>query len=150
GTYVLLGRLDEAQKTLHQASERKLQNAFLQLVQYSIDFLKDDRAGMEKLAAFGRETPGLKEWMADQESLTLAYSGRLRQARSMSRRAVDLAQQEGQKETAALFEAAAALREAFFGNAAEARRGALAALDLSNGRDVEYGAAFALALTGDS
>jgi tetratricopeptide (TPR) repeat protein len=150
GSYVLLGRLDDAQKILQQASARKLQNPFLVLVQYSIDFLKDDRAGMEKLEAFGRETPGLKEWMADQESLTLAYSGRLRQARSMSRRAVDLAQQEGQKETAALFEAAAALREAFFGNAAEARRGALAALDLSKGRDVEYGVAFALALTGDS
>ncbi len=41
------------------------------------------------------------------------------------------------------------MREAFFGNAPEARRYAAAALDLSKGRNVEYGAAFALALSGD-
>ena len=68
----------------------------------------------------------------------------------MSRRAVDLAQQAAQRERAALYEAGAALREAFFGNASEARRSAMAALELSKGRDVEYGAAFALALSGDS
>jgi tetratricopeptide (TPR) repeat protein len=41
------------------------------------------------------------------------------------------------------------VREAVFGNASEARRNALAALDLSKGRDVQYGAALALALSGD-
>ena len=40
--------------------------------------------------------------------------------------------------------------EAFFGNAPAARRSAIAALELSKGRDVQYGAAFALALSGDS
>ncbi len=149
GTYVFLDRLADAENTLQQASERKLQSPFLALVRYSIDFLKADQAGMEREAALGRETPGLKEWMADQEALVLAYSGHLQQARRMSRRAVDLAQQEGQRETAALFEASVALREALFGNAPEARRSAMAALELSKGRDVEYGAAFALALAGD-
>ena len=43
-----------------------------------------------------------------------------------------------------------ALWEAFFGNAPAARQSAMAALELSRGRDVEYGAAFALALAGDS
>ncbi len=38
----------------------------------------------------------------------------------------------------------------FFGNATAARQGAAAALELSKDRDVEYGAAFALALSGDS
>ena len=80
----------------------------------------------------------------------MAYSGHLQQARRMSRRAVDLAQQAGQRERAALFETGAALWEAFFGNAPAARRSAMAALELSKGRDVEYGAAFALALSGDS
>jgi tetratricopeptide (TPR) repeat protein len=49
-----------------------------------------------------------------------------------------------------LYQAAAAIREALFGNASEAKRDASAALDLSKGRDVEYGAAFAMALAGDS
>jgi predicted Zn-dependent protease len=42
------------------------------------------------------------------------------------------------------------LREALFGNAVEARQRAAAALGLSKGREAEYGAAFALALAGDS
>ena len=63
----------------------------------------------------------------------------------MSRRAADLAQQATQPGRAALYETGAALWEAFFGNAGAARRGALAALELSKDRDVEYGAAFALA-----
>ena len=68
----------------------------------------------------------------------------------MSRRAADLAQQAAQRERAALYETGAALWEAFFGNAPAARRSAMAALELSKDRDVEYGAAFALALSGDS
>jgi tetratricopeptide (TPR) repeat protein len=40
--------------------------------------------------------------------------------------------------------------EAVSGNAAEASKNAIAALELSNGRDVEYTAGLALALSGDS
>jgi predicted Zn-dependent protease len=67
----------------------------------------------------------------------------------MSRRAVELAQKTNQRERAATYQAGAALWEAFFGNAPAARRSAMAALELSKGRDVEYGAAVALALSGD-
>src|SRR5207248_2863505 len=52
-------------------------------------------------------------------------------------------------ETAALFAASVAVRNALFGYVSEARRIATAAFDLSKGRDVEYGAALALALVGD-
>jgi predicted Zn-dependent protease len=41
------------------------------------------------------------------------------------------------------------VREAFFGHATEARKRATAALELSKNRDVEYGAAFALTLSGN-
>ncbi len=68
----------------------------------------------------------------------------------MSQRAVDLAQHASGKEPAALFQAVAAIREAFFGNAAEAKRNATLALELSKSRDAEYGAALAMALAGDS
>jgi eukaryotic-like serine/threonine-protein kinase len=150
GTYLSVERPEEAHKIIQRAVERKLQNPFLLLVQYSLDFLKSDRAGMDRDAALSRGKPGTEQWIADQESFTLAYSGRLQQARKESRRAADLALQAGQKETAALYDAAAAIREALFGNAPEARRNAMAALALSKGRDAEYGAALALALVGDS
>ena len=68
----------------------------------------------------------------------------------MSRRAADAARRAGQPERAALFEVEAAVQEALLGNALEARRSAASALELSQGKDVQYGAAFALALSGDS
>jgi tetratricopeptide (TPR) repeat protein len=60
-----------------------------------------------------------------------------------------MAQQAGQKEKAATYQAAEAVWQAFFGDGPAAKRSATAALQLSNGRDVEYSTAFALALAGD-
>ena len=48
-----------------------------------------------------------------------------------------------------MYKAGAAVREALFGNRPDAEAGARAALQLSKARDVEYGAAFALAISGD-
>jgi tetratricopeptide (TPR) repeat protein len=62
---------------------------------------------------------------------------------------VDQAGQAAQRERAGLWEAGAAVREALFGNPSEARKRAMAALELSRDREVEYGAAFALAHSGD-
>jgi hypothetical protein len=67
----------------------------------------------------------------------------------MSRRAADLAQQTEHRERAALFETPPALWEAFFGNASEAK-GRAETLQRSNVREVQYGAALALAVSGDS
>jgi hypothetical protein len=55
-----------------------------------------------------------------------------------------------EKETAAGFEADAAVRQALFGNAREARQRVAAALALSTGQDVQSYAALALAFAGDS
>ena len=149
-SYVSLDRLEEAENTLQRASERKLEIPDFLVTRYDIAFLKGDQAGMEREVALGQGKSGAEDWISDQEAFVLAYSGHLQQARRMSRRAVDLAQQAAQRERAALYETGAALWEAFFGNAPAARRSAMAALELSKGRDVEYGAAFALALSGDS
>lgn len=92
----------------------------------------------------------MEDWIADEEAYALAYSGRLQEARRMTRIAQDLAQEHGRDERSAQYGAAAAVREALFGNAAEGRRAALAALALSKGRDVQYGAAIALALSESS
>jgi tetratricopeptide (TPR) repeat protein len=63
---------------------------------------------------------------------------------------VAIAQQSGRHERAGLFEVAAAVWEAFYGNAAAARQSAAKALALGRGgREVNYAAAFALALAGD-
>jgi serine/threonine protein kinase/tetratricopeptide (TPR) repeat protein len=149
-SYINLDRPEEAEDILRQASERKLETADYEILRYYIAFLKGDKAGMEKEAALGLGKSEAEDWMLHVEALSLARSGQLQLARGMSRRAVDLAQQSGQRERAAVFETGAAVWEAFVGNVAVARQKARDALNLSKGRDVEYGAAFALALVGDS
>jgi tetratricopeptide (TPR) repeat protein len=62
---------------------------------------------------------------------------------------VELALQEGERESAASYQAARAVWEAICGHAAEARRGAAAALGRAQGRDLEYMVGLALALSGD-
>ncbi|MGA8309907.1 MAG: serine/threonine-protein kinase, partial [Terriglobales bacterium] len=148
--YEYLDRLEEAENTLQRASERKLEIPDFLVQRYDIAFLKEDKAGMEREAAVGQGNAGAEAWISDHEAFVLAYSGHLQQARMMSRRAADLAEQSGQRERAALYETGAALWEAFFGNAPEARRSATATLELSKELYVEYGAAFALAFSGDS
>jgi len=147
--YEELGQLGDAENTLRQAAERKLEIPDFWVQRYDIAFLKGDAARMAA-AALGEGKPGADEWIAYHEAFVLAYSGQLQQARRMTQHAEDLALQAEQREEASLFEAAAALREGFLGNAAEARRRATKALALSNNRDVEYGAAFAFALAGEN
>jgi eukaryotic-like serine/threonine-protein kinase len=84
------------------------------------------------------------------ESQTAAYAGQFARKRELLRRAVDSATRADEKETAALYEAQAAVHEAVTGNLAFAKQQGQAALALSNGRDVQGWSAMALALAGDS
>jgi len=68
----------------------------------------------------------------------------------MWERAIALAKQAGKPETAAIYKAAEAVCEAHAGNRAEAKDRAQAALEIAKNRDVEYAAAFAMALFGES
>jgi eukaryotic-like serine/threonine-protein kinase len=147
--YISLNRLEEAQATYQQALERKLDNPFFHLPLYQIAFLQNDTTGMAQQVAQSAGTAGAEDELLDMAADTAAYSGRLRQAREISRRAVDSAERSGEKEAAATYRVVAALREALFGNAGKARRQAPLAMVRSTGRDVLYGAALALAYTGD-
>jgi serine/threonine protein kinase/predicted Zn-dependent protease len=148
--YQFLDRLEEAEATFQQATDRKLEIPDLLIQRYELAFVKDDQAGMERAAAVSRGNPEAEGPVSKHEALVLAYSGHLQQARRTLQPGVDMARKAGQVERAALWETGAALREAFFGNGAAAKRGAAAVLKISKGRDVEYGAALALVLSGDS
>jgi eukaryotic-like serine/threonine-protein kinase len=145
-----LDRVGEAGNTLRRAAGRGLEIDEFVMLEYDLAFLRGDREGMHRQAARARARSGAENWIANREAFALAYSGQLQLARSLSRRAVDQAQNAAQPERAGLWEAGAAVREGLFGNAAEARKRAVAALELSKSREVEYGAAFALALANES
>jgi eukaryotic-like serine/threonine-protein kinase len=144
-----LNRLEEAENALRLAAGRGLEWDEFLMLSYDLAFVKDDRAGMERAASRARERANGEGWVSNKEAFALAYQGRLREARIATDRAVAFATHTAQPERAGLWEAGAAVREALFGNAAEAKRRAQAALKLSRNREVEYAAAFALARSGD-
>ena len=148
--YLDLGHLPEAESALRKAADRKLEMPDLLVQRYDVAFLKSDDAAMARAVTSAQSDSAAEDWMFHHQSFVLAYAGRLREARKMSLQASELAQQQGHRERAALFETTAALREAFFGNAVVAKRRASAALELAKDREVEYGNALALALAGSS
>ena len=149
-SYMALERLGEAEATLQRASERKLEIPDFFVLRYAIAFLKNDKEGMEREAALARERRGTDDWTSNSEGFVFAYSGHLEAARRMSQLAADLARKTERRDTEALYEADAAVREALFGDVSTARQRAVHALELSKSRDVTAGAGFALALSGDS
>ena len=149
GHYLNLDRYTEAAGALQRAAQRKLELPEMMITRYYLAFLKGDQAGMEREIARASAEHS-EDWISHNQALVLARSGRMQQARTLWGRAIALSQQDGRRETAALYEAALAVCEAHFGNYDAARRWARSALELAKNRDVEYAAAFALALAGDS
>ena len=143
--YIQVNRLDDAQKTIEEAQKRGLVGDFLHLAIYQLAFLKSDTAEMERQVEWAAGKPGTEDFLLSFQSDTEAYYGHLSTARDFSRRAVDAAVRNNSKETAAIWQVNAALREAEFGNVAIAKQDAAAALTLSPGRDVEVLAALVLA-----
>ena len=149
-SYIFLNRLDEAQAVAKEAQSKKFDSFFLRFYTYQIFFLKRDTAGMAQQVGWATGKPEAEAGFLDSEASTNAFYGRLEKARELERRAVPSAQRGQLTELAGSGEGNAALREALFGNAAEARHRSAAALKLSKGHDVQAAAALALAIAGDA
>ena len=143
--YATLNRLDEAKATYEKALARKLDNAEVRVTEYEVAFLQGDRAEMERQVAWASGKPGVEDALLSAQSDTEAFYGRIKNAREFSLRAVESAQRNEDKEIAAEWSLVASLREAAFGNRAEAQRQAAAALSLASTRDVHVLAGLALA-----
>jgi serine/threonine protein kinase/tetratricopeptide (TPR) repeat protein len=148
--YVSLDRLDQAQAVFDQALARKLDGGSLRANIYTLDFLRGATAQMQEQVTWAAGKPGVEDVLLSMQSDTEAYYGRMSRARDFSRRAVDSAIRADSKETAAFWQANAALREAELDNTALARQGVASALMLSPGRDVKVVATLILARTGDA
>ncbi len=120
-----LNRLDEAETVYKQAEERKLEGENCWRAVICLAFLKGDTAQMAQTAAAAMGKPGMEDFMLATQADTEAWYGRLKNARELTRRAMDSAQHNDAKETAAAYQAAAALREVESGNrnAGPCRRG---------------------------
>jgi hypothetical protein len=147
---MFLNRFDEAKATLDEALAHKLDGLHLRSWIYTLAFLRRDEALMKQQLAWAAGRPGDEEGLLSAQSDTEAYSGKLNQARDLTRRALELSVQGDSREEAALFQIDSALREAEIGNTASAKKGVKAALAFSSGRDIKVVAALALARSGDA
>ena len=145
-----LNRPDDALVTLRRAAERKVQSPeWFVWISYFVAVLKDDDDELRAIAAAARKNPLGEDMISHLQALALARAGRLHEARQMSAAAVEIAHRSGRRERAGLFESAKAVWEVFYGNVDAAKQSVTDALALGRGRDVDYAAAFALALSGD-
>jgi len=146
----VLNRLDEAEAVYKQAEERKLEGENLLQNRYFLAFLKGDAPQMAQLVSTAMGKPGTEDLLLAAQADTEAWYGKLKNAHELTRRAMDSAQRNDAKESAAEYQAAAALREVESGNREQARAEANAALKLAPNRDVRVMAALALARAGDT
>jgi len=148
--FISLNRLEEARVTAEDAQAKKLDSPYLRAALYQLAFLKNDTAGMAQHLNWASGKPGIEDALFAMEADSLAYTGQLRKADDYTRQAVASATRADEKETAAAYEAQAGLRHAVFGNVPLARQHAAAALAMTNGREVQFMSALALALAGDT
>ena len=145
-----LNRLDEAETVYRQAEEHKLEGEFLLTNRYQLAFLKGDAAQLAQLLAAAMGKPGAEELMLAYQADTEAWYGKLKKARELTLQAMESAQHDDAKEAAAMYQAAAALREVESGNRTQALADATAAVKLAPNRDVKAMAGLAMARAGDT
>jgi serine/threonine protein kinase len=126
---ITLNRFPESRRTIQDAFDHKLDAEQLHFHLYLLAFLDGDKKGMAEQVAWSESKPEIIPRFLTRESATAAYSGHLRKARELNQRAVEAAESAGKKESAANRRLGGALREAAFGNLAEARQTALAAIE---------------------
>jgi eukaryotic-like serine/threonine-protein kinase len=148
--YLSLNRVDEARATLEEAKAKNLDSPFRRETSYVVAFMQNDDASMAEQFSWANGKAGVEDVLLAYEADTAAYFGWLAKAREFSQRAVTSARHVNQVETAATYEALAALREALFGNCGQARTRSTTALGLSNGRDVSYLAILSVGLCVDT
>ncbi|HEX3663171.1 MAG TPA: serine/threonine-protein kinase [Acidobacteriaceae bacterium] len=127
---IVLGQFSEAQQLLQQAASRGLDDFLLHNALYFLAFSQNDAAGMAAQAQWFTAHPVVEHFGLSLESDTAAYGGHLEKARSLTQQAADSAVANDGRENGAIWWENDALREAAFGETAEARKSAATGLKM--------------------
>jgi tetratricopeptide (TPR) repeat protein/DNA-binding winged helix-turn-helix (wHTH) protein len=144
-------RFEQARQVLHETQARNLDDYIVHNALYGLAFLDADSAAMAEQQRWYASKAEYENFGLALESDTEAYTGHLRKARDLTKRAVASAIRADSKENGAIWQANAAVEQAAYGNASEARRSAAEALKLApTSQGVESEAALAYAMAGDT
>jgi serine/threonine protein kinase/tetratricopeptide (TPR) repeat protein len=146
-----LQRFDEARQTIRQMQARKLDDFIARQVLYALAFLTSDAPAMEEQQQWFNGKSRIENFGLSLASDTAAYTGHLGEARQLTKRSVESAIRADSQEGAAIWQENAALREAAFGEKAQARQAAAQGLTLYPASlAVQVEAALAFAMAGDA
>jgi eukaryotic-like serine/threonine-protein kinase len=144
-------RFDVARQMMDKAHPRTSNDLILRSALYGLAFLEGDSAATGEQLQWFAGKPEYEHTGLALASDTEAYRGHLGKARELTKRAMDSAVRADSKESGAIWTANAALREAAYGNATEARHAAAEALKLASAsQGVGVEAALAFAMAGDT
>jgi tetratricopeptide (TPR) repeat protein len=142
---------DEARQTIQQAQTRKLDDFPSHSTLYALAFLKADSSAMAEQQKWFAAHADSENFGLSLASDTEAFAGHLGKARELTNRSVESAIHTDSKESGAIWHENAAIREAGFGNSAEAKQAAANGLKLSpTSQSVGVEAALAYAMAGDA
>jgi eukaryotic-like serine/threonine-protein kinase len=144
-----LDRLDDARNTFNLEMVRKIDDPIARVNWFGVAFLLGDVKEMAKQMAWSAGKPEGEDNFLAAKSDAEAYYGHIQRAREFSKKAVESALRNDEKETAAQWQMDEAIREAEFGNLQFARRETAAAQALTTSHDTQILAALTLARTGD-
>jgi serine/threonine protein kinase/tetratricopeptide (TPR) repeat protein len=146
-----LQRFDEARQIIHEAQARNMDDFGLHQTLYALAFLGADSAAMAEQQQWFAGKPEFENFGLALASDTEAYGGHLGKARELTKLAVASAIRADSKETGAIWQANAALQQAAYGDATQARQSAAQALKLApTSQGAEAEAALAFAMVGDT
>ena len=128
-SFIGLGRFDEAEQAEREAQKINSDSIVAHLNNYFFAFMRKDQAVVDRETAWAKGKPEEPEFTSVL-SLAALYSGKLKQAEELQKRAVDLYKQQNRQENAAsgLMNLAASL--AMLGKCDQAKADAKAALSL--------------------
>jgi len=146
-----LQQIDQARQFIREMQAKKMDNFAMHYTSYAIAFFDHNDAAMADEQQWIAARPELLTFGLALATDTEAYYGRLNKARELNQRAVDAAIKSDNKENGAVWQLNAAIQEAAYGNTAEARQAASAALKLAaNSQAAQVEAALAFAMAGDN
>ena len=141
---------NQARHIIHEAQQRKLDDFIFHSGLYAMAFLGTDSPAMAEQQKWFAGQPDSENLGLSLASDTETYLGHLSKARELTKRSVDSAIRADSKETGAIWYENAALHEAAFGSAENAKRAAMQGLKLSpTSQAASVEAALALAMAGD-
>ncbi|MGH9200824.1 MAG: hypothetical protein ACRD2A_06275 [Vicinamibacterales bacterium] len=146
---IYLNRFDAAKRGFQRVPSVLETNTASLVRRYLIALLEHDTVTADQLVTKSKASSDPHR-VRHAQALASARAGQLRRARMLEREAFDGAQGVGQRETAAAYQSAAAVWEAFLGNQPAAKQRGATALGMSSGRDVTYACGFAFALAGET